>query len=135
LEFRYVYRRVEDVIGSHVAIADSPHGRLAKQLRYAYREHRDVARYTEATALCLASLGGNRAMDVSKLGSEVSRLLDKSFDQRAPYMKSPDDKPAPDKSSYDEYFEQLAAFTDELNRSKADKARQAAEMTASAEKT
>lgn len=135
MEFRYVYRRVEDVIGSEAKIEDSPHGRLTRQLRYAFREHRDVAHYTEATALCLASLGGNKAMDVSRLGPEVSRLLDRSLDQRAPYLKSKDETPKAGKSAYDDYFEQLAAFTEKLKKEKADKANLESEMTASAGKT
>lgn len=131
MEFRYVYRRVEDVIGSPLVIKDSPHGRLTRQLRYAFREHRDVAHHTEVTAMCLASMGGNPSIDASKMGSEVSMMLDRSLEQKIPYLKQPEEKPA-SKSMYDEYFKQLAEFTAERNKAKE---AQKKEMTASAEET
>ena len=125
MELRYVYRRVEDAIGSAIEVADSPHGRLTLQLRHLFREQRDIARHTGMLAMCMASLAGNDRMNVEAASNNVSELLDRSLYQEMPYLKPK--KEEINKDKYAEYFKQLEEFTESLKKEKEKQAAEAAD--------
>ena len=72
--------------------------------------------HSELMAVCLASMGGNINMDVTKISSSVSELLDSATRQKLPYIQindASDSKPGKE-GEYDLYFEQLRKMTEEL---------------------
>ena len=117
MELRYVYRRIEDAIGTPLTIKESLHSGLTRQLRYSFREARDIAHHTEVNALCLASLSGNKRVDAIDMSTKIADMLDRSLVQAVPYLKNVlESKPqAASKSDYELAFEELAEFTKELN--------------------
>lgn len=115
MEFRYVYRRVEDAIGAPLNIKESHHSWITRQLRFAVRERRDIAHATEVTAICLSALSGNSGIDVSKTMDRLTVVLDKAVNQRMPYIKTEDKDEEEKKTDYSDAFAQLAKFTEELN--------------------
>lgn len=93
MEFRYVYRKIEDRIGVPLDVEDAPHVRITRTIREDFRELKDIARHTELQALCLSSLAGNSGIDPIKTNSRVTDLLDTAFSQRVPYFKPPERQP------------------------------------------
>lgn len=120
MEFRYVFRRVEDAIGAPLTIQESPHAYLTRKLRRDLRESRDIARHTEVTALCLASLAGNPSMDARGLADRVSELLSDVFKELMPYSKEAlEAHDTPQETNYDEYFKELEEMKKEIAAKKA----------------
>lgn len=120
MEFRYVFRRVEDAIGAPLAIEESLHSHLTRKLRHDYRETRDIARHNEITVLCLASMAGNPNTDTDKLGQDVADMLDEILMKFMPYTrKELEARKAPKEQNFDEYFQQLEEMKRGLEAEKA----------------
>ena len=77
---RRVYRGIEEaaLLGGFEN-SSYPHSYIARGLRYAYRELRDVARSMDNRAISTASLYGNSRLDTDRGASFVDELLSSSI--------------------------------------------------------
>lgn len=87
MELRYVYRLIEDDIGTNRLVERSPHSEIARRIRIDYRESRDFSERTKSLALCLASISGNGSIDIKKTSESVNSMLLEAFSQKLPYIQ------------------------------------------------
>lgn len=111
MEYRYVYRKVEDGIGAPLQIPKSLHSSLTEELRYQYREGRDLAQRLNMAALCLAPTLGSSEVNMDKVYDTVVQFQDKAFYRKVPYLEPKEEKilsaPAPQEINYEEEFKYI----------------------------
>jgi hypothetical protein len=119
LELRYVYRSIEDAIGSRLDIEDSPHAWVTRKIRRDFREAHDLARHKEMFAMCMAAMSGNSDLDVQKMSDNVSDVLHDALYLKVPYIKPKAEKQDIKKQgSYDMYFDMLKEMQNKIDEEK-----------------
>lgn len=121
MENRYVYRSIEDGIGSPITSANSPHTSILRRLRRDYRESRDFAKYVEVCAISKAALYSHERFDVEQCRDLVADTLERMYYKTFPYIKK---QVTEQKAiSKEEYYAQCFARLEEMEKAnKASKA-------------
>lgn len=118
MEFRRVYRGVEDTLGNPPPDIH-PHSWLSRRLRFAVRETRDLSALTVSNALCLASISGHPAVDVHSAIDNVSDKLSEAYDSLFPYEVKRREPKAPKVTDHERYFKMLDEMEAEAKAKKA----------------
>ena len=106
MEYRYVYRRVEDVIGQSVTTPRSPHSYLTERLRFDLRERRDSTAVQLAKLQATAALCGNSHVDVFAMQSAVQDGIASIERYMMPYLEKPKPKAKVSvKENFDKYLD------------------------------
>lgn len=122
MENRYVYRSIEDGIGSPITSANSPHTSILRRLRRDYRESRDFAKYVEVCAISKAALYSHERFDVEQCQSNVTDLLGKVYDNTFPYDKRKEEEQNNMQNmTKEEFYEQCFKELAELEKNQAKK--------------
>lgn len=107
MESRYVYRCIEDAIGTPLP-EPCPHTSITSILRMRYRESRDVYAFSVAQASCLAAIAGNPSISAAKTGENAFGMLAAAKLILMPYMeKSEASSEDEETSKYEKYFDLL----------------------------
>lgn len=92
-------------------------------MRRDYRELRDSAKCSEARAVCLASIAGNRKLDAVKMSESVFEFLDEVQAAYMPYVvgnaRKKEEKSNGGAGEYEESFALLEKFKKELEAKRA----------------
>ena len=133
MEFRRVYRGVEDTLGNPPPDIH-PHSWLSRRLRFAVRETRDLSSITVSNALCLASISGNPSVDAHSAIDSVSDKMSDAYHSLFPYEAKRMEPKEPKVADHERYFKMLDEMEAEAKSKKEKAEKEAAAMESSDER-
>lgn len=118
MEYRYVYYKVKDSIGRLDSKPESPHHKILSLLQVKLQERESFSRFLKLHALCLASLGGNSSIDVTKIQDKINSQIKTYNSFLHPYLDTESSNEETTQEDYSEYFKQI---NEEAERLKSEK--------------